>query len=326
MIFKNKDSLDPEFMPSGFLHREDEINVIKESIRPVYHGNKGDNLFLYGSPGVGKTACTKFVLQQFENSVYINCWLHRTAHNIIVEIARQLEIPVASKGKSTDEVVELILKRRDLAIVLDEADKAENISDLYPIVEKTNSVFIFITNSKDWILRIEPRMSSRLFLSEREFKPYSFKQMHDIVKERSKMAMMSGVMKEDALTEIARRAYLRQDVRVALFLMQKMGQKAELENLKNITMEMLKNAGPAFRKKAILNENEKIIVNVLKENEGKTTGEIYELFSKQKDLTERAFRLYLKRLEDKNVIRTETTGRGFKGRSRRIYLNKDYEV
>ena len=266
------------------------------------------------------------MLKQFDNSAYINCWNYRTAHNIIVEIARQLGIPVASKGKSTDEVVKLILKRKDIAVVLDEADKAENVSELYPIVEKTNSVFIFITNSKNWILRIEPRMISRLFLTEHEFKPYSFKEMMDIVRERIKIAFLHGKVKNDVMIEIARRAYLKQDVRVALFLLLKIGQKAELNNAKELTMNMLQNIGPSFRKKAILNENEQTIINAIKENEGKTTGEIYEVFSKKMKLTERSFRIYLKKLEDKNVIKTETTGRGFKGRSRRIYLNKDYEV
>ncbi|HDD05042.1 MAG TPA: AAA family ATPase [Candidatus Aenigmarchaeota archaeon] len=318
-MLRRPEVLDPDFMPEHVFHREREINAIRGAISPLLQGRRGENLFIYGPPGVGKTLCAKYVFEQFDfRKAYINCWFHRSPYNLMAEIARQLGIPIPLKGWSLEEVVKEVVKRSPFLVILDEVDKASEVNEIYPLVEGTKACFILITNFKEWFMGLDPRLSSRLHPTFLEFKPYSFEQMLDIVKERVKLAFAPGSVEKDALVEIARRAFLRRDVRVALHLLQKASkfEKIDLEKVNEIAEE--------FRKKPFLNEMEKRIVEWIKENEGKTTGELYKKF--EREMTERSFRNYIKKLERMGVIRTEETGKGFRGRSRRIYLSEQYEI
>jgi len=328
IVLRKEEFLDSEFLPSEIFHRENEINQIKSSIKPIFQKRKGDNLFIHGLPCVGKTTTLKHVLSQIDGikTVYLNCWLYKTPHSFLGEIARQVGIPVPRKGRGTDEIINNILKKGNMIIVFDEVDKAERIDDIYPLIEKTKSIFIFITNNREWILRLEPRVSSRLFLTNIEFKSYSFEQMEDIIKWRIKMAFKPSALSPELITEVSRRAFLKRDVRNGLFLLKKIARRAENDGLDRVEINIFEKIQGDFKLKPVLTENEEIIVGVIKSNQGKTTGELYDIYSKKGSLTQRAFRMYIKKLSEKSVLDVEETGKGFRGRSRRIFLNKKYGV
>jgi cell division control protein 6 len=329
IVIRKEEFLDPEYLPSEIFHREKEIGQVRVSIGSFLKGRKGDNLFVYGPPGVGKTTTVRHVISNVEDrvAVYVNCWLYRTPHAFLGEIARQAGIPIPRKGKGMDEIVGNIIKKGDMIVVFDEVDKAERIDDIYPLVEKTNSLFIFVTNNRDWILRLEPRVSSRLFLNSLEFRPYDFQQMEDIMKWRVKMAFVPGSLSPDVVTEVARRAYVKKDVRNGLFLLQKISNVCEAQGKKRAEMDVFGGIEEDFKLKPVLTENEKEIVEVIKKMAGETTGSLYSAYRDSGGkLTQRAFRMYLRKLLDKNVLDAKDTGRGFRGRSRRIFLNEKYGV
>jgi len=327
-VIKREEILDPEYLPSEIFHREKEIERIKGAIGPIFKGKKGENLFIYGEPGVGKTTTIKFVLSKLGDvkGIYINCWNYRTPHSFLGEIARQFGIPIPKKGRGLDEITDLIKKRKTGVIVFDEADKAERIDDIYPLLSE-NFVFIFITNNREWIMKLEPRVSSRLFLGYVEFMPYNFEQMLSIIKKRIKLAFSPGSISEDVATEVARRAFLKRDVRVGLFLLRKIGKICEENGLKRAEMDIFERIGEEFKLKPVLNKNEKEIIEILKNMEGKTTGEIYGKYTeKGGKLTQRAFRMYLAKMAEKGILIIKDTGKGFRGRSRRIFLSGKYGV
>lgn len=329
IVLRKEEFLDSEHLPSEVFHREKEIDRIKGAIEPLTRSRKGDNLFIHGPPGVGKTTTVKYVISKLDEpaAIYINCWRYRTPHAFLGEIARQLGIPIPRKGKGTDEIVDKIVKKGSSVIVFDEVDKAENIDDIYPLIQNTKSVFLFVTNNREWIMRLEPRVSSRLFLNNMEFSPYNFQEMEDIIKWRVKKAFAPGSISTEVMTEVARRAYLKRDVRAGLFLLQKIAKECEKEGKERAEMGILKQIEEDFKLRPVLNNREGLIVNVIKENEGKTTGELYDIYKeKGGELTQRAFRMYLRKLLDKSVLKAEKTGKGFRGRSRRIFLDEKYKV
>ena len=107
------------------------------------------------------------------------------------------------------------------------------------------------------------------------------------------------------------------------------GRVAEEEASRKVMLSHIKKASDSMAplsdiKGKKLEGVEKEIYNMIKSNNGKVTGEIYGAYKENGgNLTERSFRLYLKRLERKGIIKTEDTGKGFRGRSRRVMVVGD---
>lgn len=75
-------------------------------------------------------------------------------------------------------------------------------------------------------------------------------------------------------------------------------------------------------KSSPVTEEEKIILRIIKNNPGITSGCLYEKFKKQGGkLSERTLRLYLKKLEEQNLIKRELTSKGFWGKSMKFWLD-----
>ena len=78
-LFKNEYTLDPEWVPKVLPYRGAQQRVIAESIKLLLKKRNGKNLFVYGHPGIGKTAATQWVLRDLEDHtedvdiIYINC-------------------------------------------------------------------------------------------------------------------------------------------------------------------------------------------------------------------------------------------------------------
>ena len=66
-IFKNEEVLSPEYLPEMLSHREQQIKQLADNLLPANRGRKPQNTFVFGSPGIGKTASAKYVFREFEN-------------------------------------------------------------------------------------------------------------------------------------------------------------------------------------------------------------------------------------------------------------------
>jgi cell division control protein 6 len=79
-LFKNELALDYSFLPKLLPHRENQQKYLATCIKPLLMGKNGRNLFVYGAPGIGKTAALRFILNELEEEteevipIYINCW------------------------------------------------------------------------------------------------------------------------------------------------------------------------------------------------------------------------------------------------------------
>src|SRR2546425_6987871 len=90
-IFKNEEVLYPEYLPDVLPHREEQVKLLARNLTPASEGRKPQNTFVYGTPGIGKTAATKYVFREFESysgikTVYINCWDFKTSLAILSQI------------------------------------------------------------------------------------------------------------------------------------------------------------------------------------------------------------------------------------------------
>ena len=91
-LFKNEVALDFDYLPKLIPYREQEQRAMAACIKPLLEERNGKNLFIFGFPGIGKTAAARHVLMELEEEtddvipIYINCWQKNTTFKILLDI------------------------------------------------------------------------------------------------------------------------------------------------------------------------------------------------------------------------------------------------
>src|SRR3989344_9174961 len=333
-VFLNDSALDFNFIPQVLMHRENNQSYIGNSIKLLEQNRNGRNLFIFGSPGIGKTLATKYVLKQVEENsenilpVYINCWKHDTSYKIIIEICNLINYKFIQL-KATDQLmneIKPILNKKSIVLCLDEIDKLQDFSILYYFLEDIfKRSLIFITNEKDWINSIDKRLSSRLYADKLEFKSYNYNEILDILKQRAEYAFVKNVFEKNCLDEIAKKTFEFNDIRAGIFLLKEAGDIAELRSSKKITMQDVEKAVVKlqdFKIKNDLNEEQNEILELVKEHSGKQIKDIFNYY--KKGISYKTFRRRLEELRDGKLITLEDKSLGVRGKISYAYygLNK----
>ncbi|RLE47318.1 hypothetical protein DRJ25_02690 [Candidatus Woesearchaeota archaeon] len=235
-IFKNEDSLDPEWVPKVLPYRGEQQRVIASCIKLLLQNRNGRNIFVYGSPGIGKTAATRWVLRDLEEHTedvyifYINCWQKNTTYKIFLEICDQLGYKFV-QNKNTEELFKIIqtyVNKKTAVFVFDEIDKVEDADFLYSILNDIyKKTIILLTNYPDWLIKVEDRIKSRLMPEKLEFKPYNAGEVEGILSERIDYAFVPNVWEKSALALVVGKAMEAGDIRVGLHLLKEAGRAAE---------------------------------------------------------------------------------------------------
>jgi cell division control protein 6 len=341
-IFKNEDILSPEYLPELLPHREQQVKQLANNLELAAKGRRPQNTFLFGSPGIGKTASLKFVFRQFEQeysnvkTIYINCWDYKTANAVLGRIAEELKAFVSRRGVGKDEILEKIVEsckkmKKGMVICLDEVDQLifneqEVLYDLLRINQYIENPvgLVFISNNPHVFAKVEPRIKSSLNVEDVEFKAYSMEEMKDILQERAKLAFISF---EPAVILLAANHAVMNggDVRVGLECLMKAGRVAEqgsskvkVEHMKKI-LSSVKATKPEILKERI-NEDEKIILEIVNEYRVLNSGELYEAYSKgvEVPVSERRFRDFVNHLADVGLVKVRERKRGMIGKTRVI--------
>jgi len=286
-LFLNPIALDYDYQPKIIPHREKQQFFLASCIKPLFNNRNGKNIFIYGSPGIGKTVSTKHVLKEIEEEsseiipIYINCWKKNTAYKIALEICNLLDYKFIH-NKTTDELFEIIFKilnKKSTVICLDECDKLTETDLIYNFLESLyRKTIIIIMNEKSWLDKLDSRLRSRLIPELIEFNPYTYEQTLNILKQRISYAFIENTLNENLLKEIAKKTFELKDIRIGLFLLRESALLATSEFIleENVlkAIEKLKD----FTLPIKLDQEESLLLNLIKQNQGKTTGEIFQSF------------------------------------------------
>jgi len=251
-IFINSEALEQTFLPRLLPYREEQHKYMAECIKPLFNGRNGTNLLVMGSPGIGKTACVRFIIRKLmeetENimPIYINCWKRDTSPKIINEMASLLDIKTLEK-LSSDELFDRIIIRMNkydgVVFAFDEIDKTKDYDFLYRILEDIpHKTIILITNMSEWIAKLDRRLTSRLLLDTLEFRSYNFEEIRGILHERQKYAFIPDAWDYDAFEVIIKKTFHSKDIRHGLFLMKNAGETAENSNADKIGIKDVEKA------------------------------------------------------------------------------------
>jgi len=292
-LFADEDTLDFDYLPDLLPYRESQQQYIAECIKPLGQGRQGRNLLVSGAPGIGKTSCVKFVFKELGNTtddirpIFINCWKKQTTNQVLAELANQLGA-IGSQFKNNeelwDQITQGLSRSKGLTIALDEVDAAKEYDFLYQIAENIpHFTLIMITNEKDFLASMDARIRSRLVVEEVQFPAYKKQEVEGILKERRKVAFRPGVWSDEAFQLIADKCYDKGDIRTGIVLMREAGRNAEREASKRITVEhaMKCKANIVDSHMAELDERERRVLGVIKDNPGVETGKLAELLKEE---------------------------------------------
>lgn len=241
-IFKDISVLDPNYLPKLLPYRENQQKYIAECIKPLFEGINGTNLFISGHPGIGKTACIKYIFRDLREEtgdiipIYVNCWKKDTTHKIALHISNEISLKTIEKtsGQLLEEISKVFNKLKGVVLCFDEVDKVQDLDFLYYFLEEINRKCVFlITNNKEWIAKLDARIKSRLMLRFIDFQPYNLEETKGILKERMKYAFFD-VFEENAFDKIAEKTFISKDIRTGLFLLRESGRLAESINSSKI--------------------------------------------------------------------------------------------
>jgi len=341
-IFKKEDVLSPEYLPEMLPFRENKVKQVADNLLPAASNRKPQNTFLFGPPGIGKTASARFVFREFEDfsrikAIYINCWDYRTASAVLAKIAIDMGMFVPRKGIGKDEVLEKVIEtckktNKGFVVCLDEVDQLEQeaLYDLLRINQYVATPFglVFISNNPHVFMDCEPRIRSSLDVVEVEFEPYSLDEMKKILDERVKYSFNN--VEQGVVLLCANHAVKNGgDVRIGLQCLMKAGRLAEQEHADTLQVSHAKKILHDIKpvKPEILlekvNDTEKIIVEIAREKK-MLSGELYGEYCKRvgKPIDERSFRDCINHLDEIGLIKVVDRKRGVRGQTREITAKK----
>ncbi|MEM3362307.1 MAG: AAA family ATPase [Candidatus Anstonellaceae archaeon] len=356
-IFKNEAALKPDYIPEHLVGRDNEIKEIAYLLKDAEYGKTPPPMLIVGKPGTGKTTTIKYILKQLTEvstkplAVYINCWENYTKFGILNKIIVEIGSMMPRRGVAADELLatisEVIRKNENvLIVVLDEVDRLKASGEesiLYDLARAKEAIglkstVIGITNMENFGADLDSRIASSLIHNTIKFEEYNTIQLKNILKERAKIALWSGVYNDDIIglcAAIASKA--GGDARFAIHLLWASAKKAEEENSSKITIEhvykirdrSMKYAKiPLARKIEYLDEVDKTILGIIaeQEEEGITSGKIYEKLNASQS-EQRTIRNRLDRLEKEGLIYSTdfTTAGGGKTRVWKIKLYAENE-
>lgn len=327
-VFKNESILSPEFLPDILPFRETQIKQVAENIAPSGESKRGQNTFIFGSPGIGKTATVKFIFREFEEeypdvkTIYINCWDFNTSIAVLSKITLELGKFVSRRGLGRDEINQRFIEAlekfgRGIVVCLDEVDQLimKDSGALYDLLRvnqytDTKITLVMISNNPHIFSKLESRVLSSLNKDDVEFKPYKTDEMKNILAERAKVAFSS--FESAAILLAANQAVQKGgDVRVGLQCLQRGGRVAEKERESKLSAKHIRkiitdvnDPRPEILKKKI-GDNEKIILDLVNKEGSVSFTELYEKYSKKvvNPVSVRMVQDYVKHLAQSKMIR-----------------------
>jgi orc1/cdc6 family replication initiation protein len=317
-LIVNENALADFFVPERLLHREEQITELKNRLSPILKNRSVENIFLTGTSGAGKTAIAKHVLRSHfrEHSAYINCWKHRTTHEVLTEVLLSLQVPVHGRESTGDlsKVLERLMQKKKIIICLDEVDKLNDFDVLY-LLARNGCGLILVSTRCHSLSSLNSRIRSSLALTEIEFPMYSVDELYNIMKDRIECAFRPGALKN----ELVRMASLaaQGDARTALEIVRKACKKAEVQGLNEISMKELREAIDDTSRFMImhplnrLNQHQKVLYEILEKKRKLPSGALYGEYSAvtADPVVDRAYRKYMNKMVNMGLVRTEGKGR-----------------
>ena len=273
-LFRDRRALGHAFNPANLPHRNEEITSLVNNLVEALRGHAPSNMNLYGRPGSGKTAVTRFVCRDLESkgaaegcnirAVEINCRNVDTKYRVLAEIGNRLadegDEMIPFTGWPADKVFEHVRARMQArggvhVVVLDEIDhlvrKGKEGDDLLYSLTSLNiglldgafCCVIGISNDLAFTDMLDPRVQSRLSPIDVVFPPYNASQLEDVLRPRAARGIKEDTL-DDAVIPLCAALAAKEDgdARRALDLLRISVQQAEQSESEQVGINHVRQA------------------------------------------------------------------------------------
>jgi archaeal cell division control protein 6 len=232
-----------DYIPPDLLTCHANAAAVSSYLDGIEHGHKPLHLWLYGSPGSGKTAVARVALARMEHEhgisyVVVDCWERRTLYDILDQLIADLKVFRAEEHRVSVKLDRLRrwLGTRALVILLDEVDKIaapERARVLYGLNSVGNTGLVCISADLESFNELEDPVRSRLNPRLVRFPSYQPKELVDLLANRAQLALAPDGCSLDLLTSIA--GVSNGDARVAIQGLRRAAEEAERQCRDRIT-------------------------------------------------------------------------------------------
>jgi len=268
-------------LPREIVGRNAHMNEVTTAPAPLERGFEGENCFLFGPSGAGKTTVARAAVRELRRELldlphaYVNCWQSYTKNAVLDCLATDLVGAAVSRNVANRELMTTVQQQLDEpgVVILDEVDQLREPGVLYDLHQISGLSWIAIANREiDLFAGLEERIRSRMSVGFRvTFDTYGDETITEILDRRARAGLGSGVVTRDVLERIARLS--DGDARTAITALRVAARKASESGLSSIPARLVEeaalSAGEEVRQKTIskLNQHQRVIYEVL-EQEG----------------------------------------------------------
>lgn len=337
-ILADVDVLDEEFLLEDTQVREEQVKDLWFCLGPLEKGKNPLNCWIYGEPGTGKTAITRFVLNQLVSiipvkMVYINCWEKNTFYGVLDRIITELRILGPEKPATSQklEILQRYLRDNSLVVVLDDIDRptpVERNAVIYNLCNLPRLGLICISKSSSTILDLDERIKSRLNARRIEFPRYTHEELVNILERKAEKALVQGTWNRKVMERIAELA--AGDARIAVQALKDAAYYAQKEATNRIReSHVLKGWNDARQMNSChildkLTEHHRLLYDLIKERGKILSNELWRAYLEKcreggkQPIATRTYPEYVNELASMGLVRTRRAP--VKGRVREISL------
>ena len=230
--------------PDGIpLCRETLIAIMASNVSNIFTVGRARNMFMWGSPGTGKTASIQYLLKEVQKhaiktnsqvaTAYVNAGRTRNPYYTLLEILKQLNISVPEVGWQffrLKQAFENTLKEKSVLIAIDEVENIlfkEKEPLIYYLNRQPKTTLILISNKLSQATQLPERCLSTLQPEMLFFDPYSENEAFQILRARAQKAFKPNVISDELLWTIAKATEEMSDIRFGISMLLTAGQSAE---------------------------------------------------------------------------------------------------
>jgi len=176
--------LTDNYQPERILHRDYQINSIKNVFKNFKEQGHAQNLIVFGVTGSGKTTTIKKIICDEDNHYFGSGAITNTSFKTLKSM---FDLNCNTYEKLLKDII-LKLKEEPGIIIIDELNKIMDIANLFnnlnTIYRETGCPLILVTNRRTIFEDIPDDARLTLFLEKVEFESYNALQLYDIIFER----------------------------------------------------------------------------------------------------------------------------------------------
>jgi len=356
-IIKDKRVLRDSYIPDSLPGREEQIFRFSQIMADLLSDQPPNDVSFVGKPGTGKTAVVKHVTKKFKEEypklrakfVYVNCSQATTAYRVLYQLNRSLQVLVPPSGYPFDVLRDKFVDAYSssnvrLVVILDEVDllvKRDGgrliymLNRLnYDLPQNLSISLVVISNTIDFLERLDPRTRSSFEPDRLIFPPYNQPQLYRILRQRADLGLKLGTWEDEALQFIAAKvAQESGDARRAIDILRMAAEIAENERSDKLTVRHAEMALQSVNEEEVaitirtLPLHHRLIMlaitDLLEKREARPgTGRIYEEYKKRANrygvtpLTMRRVSGILRELEAQGLVEIQMDYGGARGNTK----------